>query len=227
MAKIVSTACFDLLTSFTDVLYLSQNKQMRPRIRKLLRQRKLSSILLAISDFARISHRLDLIGTVIIENTKTGIIISVQGLILGLITPIIFFLYLMKKGRVADADATIKEERTIPYLFGIMISAIGLFLSIVIKLPPITAVAWGIYVLSMFLLLFINKHWKISAHALGSSIPLGCLLFFYGLAGFLYLPVIFLVGWSRIHLKKHNLSQVFAGSIAGISISLSTLYFFQ
>jgi len=50
-----------------DVLYLTDSGQMPARIRKLLRQRKLSYLVLSAADFARIAHRPDLIGTVIID----------------------------------------------------------------------------------------------------------------------------------------------------------------
>ncbi|MFA5784335.1 MAG: SpoIIE family protein phosphatase [Phycisphaerae bacterium] len=63
----------DLLFSFTDVIYLTSRGQMPGRIRKLLRQRKLSYLILTIPDFARISHRLNLIGTVIIDPVGTDI----------------------------------------------------------------------------------------------------------------------------------------------------------
>ena len=56
-----------MLISFTDVLYLTSSGQIPPRIRKLLKQRKLSYLVLSVADFARIVHRLDLIGTVIID----------------------------------------------------------------------------------------------------------------------------------------------------------------
>lgn len=63
----------DLLFSFTDVIYLTSRGQMPNRIRKLLRQRKLSYLILTIPDFTRISHRLNLIGTVIIDPVGTDI----------------------------------------------------------------------------------------------------------------------------------------------------------
>jgi hypothetical protein len=67
MARPVATDTADLLTTFTDVLYLTSTGQSPPRIRKLLRQRKLSCRILPVADFNRIAHRPDLIGTVIID----------------------------------------------------------------------------------------------------------------------------------------------------------------
>lgn len=164
------------------------------------------------------------IGCKMSRNISEGLIISGLGLLLGLIIPVVFFFYLMKKGKVGDTDATIKEERNIPYSFGIMLSACGMVLSLLFKLPEITAIMWGIYLINMFLLLVINKYWKISAHALGASIPLGFFVFLFNWTGLLYFPLVILIGWSRIYLKKHDTFQVIAGSITGFSVSLLVLY---
>jgi len=67
MARTAPAQAADLLISFTDVLYLADNGQMPARIRKLLRQRKLSYLVLSVADFDRVAHRFDLIGTMIID----------------------------------------------------------------------------------------------------------------------------------------------------------------
>lgn len=53
--------------SFTDILYLTDNKDVAPEIKQLLKQKKLSCLTLPIDKFPQILHRLDLIGTVIID----------------------------------------------------------------------------------------------------------------------------------------------------------------
>ncbi len=73
MTRAASAETADLLISFTDVLYLTNHGQMPARIRKLLRQKKLSYLVLSEADFARIVQRLDLIGTVIIDILGTEI----------------------------------------------------------------------------------------------------------------------------------------------------------
>ncbi|MHC4076250.1 MAG: PP2C family protein-serine/threonine phosphatase [Planctomycetota bacterium] len=53
--------------SFTDVLYLTNQGRVAPEIRQLLKQKKLLLSVLSIDRFPEILHRLDLIGTVIID----------------------------------------------------------------------------------------------------------------------------------------------------------------
>lgn len=67
MARADSTFSGDILTSFTDVLYLTDKRQMASKIRKLLRQQKLSYLVLPVTKFSEIVHRLDLVGTVIVD----------------------------------------------------------------------------------------------------------------------------------------------------------------
>ena len=53
--------------SFTDVLYLTNQEQMPPEIKRLFKQKKLSFSVMLIDGFFEILNRLDLIGTVVID----------------------------------------------------------------------------------------------------------------------------------------------------------------
>ena len=64
-AELLST--IELPKSFTDVIYLTNLGRMPAEIKRLLKQRKLSSSILPIDGFSQIRERLDLIGTVIID----------------------------------------------------------------------------------------------------------------------------------------------------------------
>jgi hypothetical protein len=67
MTRTASVETADLLVSFTDVLYLNNDGQIPAKIRKFLRKKNLTYFILSVADFPRIAHRLDLIGTVIID----------------------------------------------------------------------------------------------------------------------------------------------------------------
>jgi len=64
-AKLLSA--IELPKSFTDILYLTNQNQLPPEIKRLLKQRKLSYRILPIEKFPEVRDRLDLIGTVIID----------------------------------------------------------------------------------------------------------------------------------------------------------------
>jgi len=67
MAKADSLSTVEAPKTFTDVLYLTNKGQMPADIRRLLKQKKLSFVVLPIDQFSRIRERVDLIGTVIID----------------------------------------------------------------------------------------------------------------------------------------------------------------
>jgi membrane-associated phospholipid phosphatase len=132
-------------------------------------------------------------------------------LIFGFISPIVLFLYLRKKGKLVDQDASIKEERTFPFIIAIGFYFIGLILMIKFELNIISIAFWFCYISNTIITIFINKYWKISAHSMGASGPFAVIIFSFGWIGLFILPVVILVGWSRIELKCHTISQVAAG----------------
>jgi len=67
MEKAELLATIEAPKTFTDVLYLTNQEQMPPEIRRLLKQNKLSAAVLPIDKFSQVRERLDLIGTVIID----------------------------------------------------------------------------------------------------------------------------------------------------------------
>lgn len=141
--------------------------------------------------------------------------------IFGFVSPIALFLYLRKKGKLVDQDASIKEERTFPFLIAIIFYSIGLIMILKFNLHIISIAFWFCYISNTLITILINKYWKISAHAMGASGPFAAIIFSFGWIGFLMLPIVVLVGWSRLKLKCHTLSQVVIGVIfAFVSVYL-------
>jgi hypothetical protein len=60
-------SAIELGKNFTDVLYLTDQGDIPVEIKRLLKQRKLSYLVLPISKFSQMRDRLDLIGTVIVD----------------------------------------------------------------------------------------------------------------------------------------------------------------
>ena len=57
----------EVLKNFTDVLCLTNQSQIPAELKRLLKQKKLSYVVLPIDEYPRIRERLDLIGTVIVD----------------------------------------------------------------------------------------------------------------------------------------------------------------
>ena len=131
--------------------------------------------------------------------------------IFGLVAPILLFLILRKKGKIVDMDASIKEERTIPFFIAIVFYSVGLYFLILFKVNIISIAFWFCYISNTLITIMINKYWKISAHAMGAAGSFAASVSTFGLLGLTLLPVTILVGWSRIKLKCHTFLQVASG----------------
>ncbi|MHB1435672.1 MAG: phosphatase PAP2 family protein [Thermoplasmata archaeon] len=68
-------------------------------------------------------------------------------------------------------------------------------------------------------LLVINIFWKASAHAMGVAGPTMALVFGFGVSGTLLSLLLPMVGWSRIRLGAHSLTQVVAGALLGYALT--------
>lgn len=136
-------------------------------------------------------------------------------LIFGFTLQIILFVTFRKKGKLVNLDATIKEERTIPFLISVVFYLIGIIILISAKINILSIAFWFCYISNTLIVVLINKYWKISVHSTGASGALAALIFVTGPIGLLFSVLVLLIGWSRIKLKCHNFLQVAAGIIFG------------
>ncbi len=153
------------------------------------------------------------------------IITILTALIFGFILHILLFIYFRKKGKLVNLDATIKEERTAPFLISLIIYCAGFFILIYARINIISIAFWFCYISNTLIVVLINKYWKISVHSLGAAGAVAALTYSAGAAGFLLIFVTVLVGWSRIKLKCHNFYQVLAGILMGFFSSYLQIYF--
>ncbi len=154
------------------------------------------------------------------SKTYYGILVS---LLFGLVLPLFAILYFRKKGIISNNDATIKEERYLPYIYAIGFSLSGVVLSALFGLNEKVIMLWFIYLLDSVFIIHINRYWKISAHAMGVAIPFGALVYFNSIVLPLTFVILILIAISRILLKVHTLTQVLAGGILGFTVSFVLL----
>lgn len=129
----------------------------------------------------------------------------------GFTAQIVLFVIFRRRGKIVDLDASVKEERTTPFLISVGFYLVGLVILIVFKIHIISIAFWFCYISNTLVTILINKHWKISAHAMGAVGPFAAVTYVFGPVALIFALLVFLVGWSRIQLKVHNLAQVTAG----------------
>ncbi len=155
------------------------------------------------------------------KNLSNSISLIIITTLFGFVFPIMMFVIMRKKNLVSDQDALIKEQRTLPFIVATIIYLVGLIFLIYNDVSKISIAFWFCFISNTLLTIIINKFWKISIHSMGASGAFAALSYSFGIAAIPFFIIVLLVGWSRIELKCHTLSQV----IAGIVFAFSSVYF--
>ena len=155
---------------------------------------------------------------------NNSMVITIICWIFGAFLPITTSLILIRKMHT-DIDITDRTKRTLPLFFAVCSYLIGYLVLLSMGAPALTTTLMLIYSTNTLIILFINLSWKISIHTMGVAGPTVALTYLFGISGLLFGLIIPLVMWSRVRLKKHTISQVLAGGIAGIILTYVQLYF--
>ncbi len=155
---------------------------------------------------------------------NNSLVITMICWIFGAFLPITTSLILIRKMHT-DLDITDRTKRTLPLFFAVCSYLIGFLVLLSMGAPALTTALMFIYSSNTLIILFINLSWKISIHTMGVAGPAVVLTYLFGILGLLFGLLIPLVMWSRVELKKHTISQVLAGGLAGIVLTYVQLYF--
>ena len=167
---------------------------------------------------------------IILEN-QAGIIL-IGTCVFSLILPLLSVFILLLTKKIDSLEMPKKEERFLPILFASIWMILGFyFMKEIFSYAPIMKSIYlgAIYV--MLIALLITKKWKISLHmlAIGGATGVFIMLEFLFDQNLMLLLITILIsgvlGYSRLSLKAHSLSQIYAGFIVGnIMMGLSILY---
>ncbi len=146
-------------------------------------------------------------------------------LIFGFGLHIWLFLHFKKKGFIVDLDASIKEERTFPFLIATGFYLTGLLILIYFQINIISIAFWFCYISNTIIVVLVNRYWKISIHAIGASGAAAALFIVLGPFALLVLILVLLVGWSRVKLRCHTPMQVIAGIVFGFCSTYLQIHF--
>lgn len=146
-------------------------------------------------------------------------------LLVGLNTiamPVLITSFLLWRGIISSVKMAHMRERTIPYAGTLVFYALTIYLLKDVYLPAILVRFMVAALISVFCAFIINFFWKISAHLIGMGGLCGALacisIKLQTDVTLLLLLAIFisgLVGASRLLLKAHSPSQVYAGYFIG------------
>jgi membrane-associated phospholipid phosphatase len=131
--------------------------------------------------------------------------------------PVAYVVWLVQSGRVTDFHLPDRRDRKVPFALT-MICALGALGVLVFLQAPSTIVAPIIAALSQTALLFlITLVWQISIHASTTTALVTFAVLALGGEATILAVLIPVVGWARIHLGRHNMTQIVAGALVGLA----------
>ncbi|MBQ7928805.1 MAG: hypothetical protein IJ287_08720 [Methanobrevibacter sp.] len=126
-----------------------------------------------------------------------------------------------------DNDISIRQDRYVPLVVGIVSYFIGVLVSLFLNLDNFLILLLLCYSVNTGVVLLITTKWKISVHTTGISGPIAALILLLGPAGAAIALIYPIVIWSRVLLKKHTLAQAICGGVQGFFLTVLEMYLFM
>lgn len=152
---------------------------------------------------------------------------AAQYLLVALMLPLIFIAWQFRRGRITSLEMHMRSERVQPYLVTLVCGLVAWLWLRLGMAPALLTVLAGISVMQVALMLAVTLFWKISAHSASLA---GMVMLALSLFGAVALPLVVavpVVGWARVHLRRHSLMQVIAGALLGASLMSLPLWLGQ
>jgi membrane-associated phospholipid phosphatase len=141
-----------------------------------------------------------------------------HGLVVSLL-PILFVLWLLRTGRIAELHMTNQRERNLPYLVTISCAFGFLIINRLFNGPDLLACLAAINGTTVILIALINFFWLISIHATAAMAATAIVAAVFGTpAGLVTFPLVLGIAAARIYLQRHTPAQVLAGIILGVVV---------
>ncbi len=152
------------------------------------------------------------------------ILASMICILFSVVIPVFTVIYWTRKIKSHEMDLPNKEDRIIPLIIGFSSYIIGSIILFLIDAPVLSIALMFCYGTSAIIVTIISKFWKISIHTMGVMGPTVAMVFAFGPIGAVYGMILPPVIWSRYHLHKHTMGQLFAGAACGFILTTVQTY---
>jgi membrane-associated phospholipid phosphatase len=144
---------------------------------------------------------------------------AVLGILFAPVTPLVYLLRQLRRGRVTDHHVRLREQRAGIILFTLVCGFAALVVLLRLGAPAqvIGLVCSG--AAGLIVAFAITRYWKISIH---TGVAAGIVVVFVELFGWVMLllaPLVALIGWARVRVGDHTPGQAAAGALIGATVS--------
>ncbi|MFK0294277.1 phosphatase PAP2 family protein [Streptomyces sp. NPDC090442] len=153
------------------------------------------------------------------ENRATGLLWALEAILFSAAIPVAYIKFGMRKGMWADRHVGQRKRRLL--LIPVIMASVATGIAIMIwREAPSAMVALVVAMLAtLAALLPITAFWKISVHTSVAAGSLAMLAVTYGSLVWLAIPLVAVIGWSRVSLRDHTPAQTVAGAVAGAVVA--------
>lgn len=140
--------------------------------------------------------------------------------VLGIVPPVFYVAWLVRRGHVTDIHLPLREERTRPFVATLASSGTALVVMAALGAPPLLVVVAAAGWLQVALLFAITLRWKISTHCAAAAALAALAVGLRGTPAVPLVAIVPVVAWSRLRLQRHDRAQVVAGGVLGAGVTL-------
>ncbi len=141
------------------------------------------------------------------------------------VVPYLYIWFLYKKKKINDMHIPEKEDRIKPLVVACISYIIIFIILYVLEGPLFLKSIFAVIIVSTIILTIITYFWKICLHASGITFMVITFNILFGKWMLLMIPLIPLIGWARVRIKKHTVGQVILGT--GITAIVTFLIYYN
>jgi len=146
-------------------------------------------------------------------------------LLFGTVVPYLYVSFLYRKKEIDDIHIPKKEDRIKPLLVSCASYTACFVILYILNGPLFLKSIFAVSIASTAIFTIITYFWKISLHSSWITFIVITFNILFGRWMLLMLPLIPVIGWARVRIKKHTVNQVIFG--VGISTITSFLIYYN
>jgi membrane-associated phospholipid phosphatase len=171
------------------------------------------------------------VGILVLVGSQTGNGVSIWRWaalfsVVGLLPPLAYVAWLVRRGKVTDIHLPKREERTRPYVATLGSSGAALMGLNGLGAPSLLVLAGASGWVLTALLFAITLRWKISTHCAAAAALAALAIGVRGAPALPLFAIVPMVAWSRVRLGRHDRAQVLAGAFVGAVVTATVWVLF-
>jgi len=159
-----------------------------------------------------------------VDNITKALGWAFLSLIFGMLIPSLYIHMLFRNKVINDMHIPDKEDRIKPLIITAISNITGFFILYILKAPLFLKAMSLTTIILIVILGIITYFWKVSMHAAWITFMVVTFNVLFGRLMLLLLPLIPIVGWARVRIKRHTVNQVISGSIISFLTSFLVYY---